>query len=491
MRLRLLRVAACVLIGGLSGTAATAETNESLIERGEYIARATDCLACHVGPDGTPYAGGNANITPLGSIVAPNISSSKEYGIGDYSLEDLKRVLRDGKAPGGKYLYPAMPYPAYRGMTDEDIEALYAYLQSIPAVDYAPEASTDLGFPFNIRVSMIVWNAMNLGEYEAPEGLDDQEARGQYLVDHMAHCSTCHTPRDDMMASEFDQYLGGAQLGSWFAPNITSDEKAGIGAWSNQELADYFRQGQVSYFAQATGPMGEAVHYGLQYLTEEDRLAMAAYLKTVPAIADDTQQHAVFDPELSKPILDMEPVVIKATDYAPDELAQHGLKPDDIKNPDSPEGLYAQHCAACHRDDGLGQPFSQYASLQGNTSVRSANPRNLVAVVLRGVAFSGSTPRPLMPGFEGKLEDQQIADIANYVRTEFGGHSTSNINADDVAYIASGQQPVSGLIRYAPTLAWIGILILVVLIAGGVWLWLRRRNRRANAVRHQNVHSDQ
>lgn len=490
MRLQLSSATVYVLIGSLAGTGAALAANEDsqLVEKGEYIARATDCIACHIGPDGTPYAGGKANATPLGDIIAPNISSSKEHGIGEYSLEDLTKVLRDGKAPYGKHLYPAMPYPDYRGMTDDDIAALYAYLQTTPAVEYAPEATTNLSFPFNIRPSMIVWNAMNLGKYDPPEGLDDQEARGQYLVDSLGHCGTCHTPRDAMMGSDYDQYLGGAQLGSWHAPNITSDEMAGIGAWSNQQLADYFKHAQVDYLAQATGPMGEAVHHSLQYLTDEDRLAMAAYLKTVPPIADDKQQHAVFDSEISNELAGREPVVIKATRYQQGQLAEHGLKPDDIKDPDSPAGLYAQHCAACHSDDGYGQPDSHYASLYGNTTLRSADPRNLVAVVLKGVAYSGATPRPLMPGFEGELDNQAVASIANHVRTKFGGHTASNIDADQVAYIASGKQPVSSFIRYAPLLAWTGIVVLVLLIiAGGVWIWRRRRARRTQS----NVHANQ
>ncbi|WP_084286486.1 cytochrome c [Halomonas halodenitrificans] len=491
MRLQYFSAAACLLIGGLasSTTALSDEPQEQLVERGRYIAQATDCIACHIGPDGTPYAGGQANRTPLGDIVAPNISSSEEYGIGSYSLSDLTRVLREGKAPGGKHLYPAMPYPSYQGMMDEDIEALYAYLQSVPAVDRAPEAETDLSFPFNVRLSMTVWNAINLGEYAPPEGLDDREARGQYIVDHMAHCGTCHTPRDDMMGSDYDQYLGGAQLGRWYAPNITSDDTSGIGAWSHQQLADYLKHGQAGYLAQAAGPMGEAVHHSLQYLTEDDRMAIAAYLKAVPAISDEKQQHAVFDPELGVPLAQLEPVVIKATDYRSDELEENGLKSNDIEEPSSPEGLYAQHCAACHRDDGMGQPDSHYASLKGNTTVRSANPRNLIAVVLEGISYNGATPRPLMPGFEGKLDDQEVADIANFVRTEFGEHSSSNIEEDDVAYIASGKQPTSTLIRFAPVLAWAGVLIILLLIVGGIWTWRRRRHQRSHTESRPEAHS--
>lgn len=284
------------------------------------------------------------------------------------------------------------------------------------------------------------------------------------------------------MGNDFSKYLGGEQVGSWYAPNITSDTTVGIGAWSVEHLVDYFKNGQAGYFAQAAGPMGEAVHYSLKYLTNDDLLAIAAYLKTVPAISNEEQQQPVLDKELNAQIAKREPVVTKATTYSPDELADHGLKTGGIDKPGSPSALYAQNCAACHSVDGFGQPDSFYASLNGNTTLRSANSRNVVAVILKGVAFSGATPRPLMPGFEDKLDNQTIASIANYVRTEFGGHSTSNVDAEQVAYVASGKQPVSALIRFAPLLAWLGVLVVALLIVGGLWFWLHRRRQPSRKI---------
>lgn len=488
---KFLLAAGTVLIGSLLviPTAIAANQDATLVDQGEYIARAADCMACHVGPDGTPFAGGKPIVTPMGNIIASNISSSKKYGIGNYSVKDLTNVLREGKTPSGSHLYPAMPYPDYRGMTDGDIEALYAYWQTIPAVDIAPKTKTDLDFPFNMRFLMIGWNAMNLDAYVVPTGLNDQAKRGQYIVDNLAHCGTCHTPRNDLMGSNYEKYLGGAQLGRWFAPNITSDHNAGIGAWSDEQLAEYFKNGRVGYIAQAAGPMGEAVHHSLQYLSEDDRLAMAVYLKTVPAISGDVQQKPTLDSSLNQELGRREPVVTKATHYAEDQLAEHGLKTSDISNANSPEGLYAQHCASCHSDDGYGQPDSYYPSLNGNNTVRSVNPRNLVAVILDGVAYRGATPGPLMPGFDGKLNNQQIADVSNYVRTEFGGHSSSNIDADQVAYIASGEQPVSDLIRRAPLLAWLGVFVAVLVIGGGFSIW-RHRRRQAQTVSNHDVNSD-
>lgn len=490
MRHQLFMAAGLVLAGSLVGTTAiAAETPDSqaqLVEQGKYIARAADCMACHIGPDGTPFAGGKSTPTPLGDIVATNISSSKEFGIGDYSVEDLTGVLRDGKTPTGKHLYPAMPYPAYRGMATDDIEALHAYLQTVPAVEQAPEAETNLDFPFNMRFLMIGWNVINLDEEVTATDKD----RGRYLVEHLAHCGTCHTPRDDLMGSDETRYLGGAQLERWQAPNITSDKIAGIGSWSNEQLADYFKHGQAGYLAQAAGPMGEAVHHSLQYLTDSDRMAIAAYLKTVPAIEDNQQKHPVFDSQINTQLTGRDPVVMKATRFRPEELERHGLKTEDIEDPGSGAGLYLQYCAGCHMDDGSGQPVSFYASLQGNTALRSANPRNLVAVILDGVAYNGATPRPLMPGFEGKLDNQQIAKVANYVRVEFGDHATSDIDADQVAYIASGEQRVSALIRYARLLAWLGVLVAVLLIIGLVWFfWARRRRQHTRSDSDHAAHS--
>lgn len=495
MRKQSLRTTGLLVLGSMVGitTAHASEATETTspraeIEHGKYIARAADCAACHMGPDGTPYAGGRPISTPMGDVVATNITSSKEYGIGDYSLEDLTNVLRHGKTPDGSHLYPAMPYPSYRGMKQDDIAALYAYLQSIPAVDREPEAHTDMDFPFNFRILMAMWNTLELEDDPASQGQDGAVSRGQYLVDHLAHCGTCHTPRDDFMASDSTRYLSGARLGIWSAPNITSDETSGIGAWQDQQLADYFKHGMAGYVAQAAGPMGEAVHQSLQYLSEKDRLAIAAYLKTVPAIEDDAQQQPVFDQMANQALLGHEPVVSPATRHREDTLATQGLRPDDIAQPDTGQGLYLTHCAACHAADGNGQPVSYYPSLNGNTTLRRADPRNLIAVITEGVAYQGATPLPQMPGFAEVLSHAETAKVANHVRTEFGGHDESQLTAQDVNELITGERPVPALIRHAGTLAWLGIIVAVTLAGlAGWWLW-RRRDRRQPASATSNTH---
>lgn len=230
----------------------------------------------------------------------------------------------------------------------------------------------------------------------------------------------------------------------------------------------------MGYAAQAAGPMGEAVHYSLQYLSKDDRLAMAAYLKSVPAIADKDQLQPVLDTRINDTLLNREPEINKSTRYNDQQLAEQGLKTDDINDPDSAKGLYALHCASCHGEDGYGQATSYYASLIGNTTLRTADPRNLVAVIVEGVGFRGATPKPLMPGFADKLDHEQIASLTNYVREEFGAHDNSQVDAKQVAYIASGKQKVSALFAMPP-LSVARIIRLLVFIAAGIWYWRRRR----------------
>ena len=192
--------------------------NSDLVNRGAYIARAADCMACH----GEDYTGGSAIETPMGAIYSTNITPSKRYGIGQYTEADLKKALQKGRTPD-HLLYPAMPYPSYNGMTDEDISALFAYLQTVPAVDAAPDYQTKLPFPFNFRILMLGWNAINIPSSEKRDGLTQTQQRGEYLVNNLEHCGTCHTPRNSTMGFDKKNYLSGAPLGNWHAPNITPD----------------------------------------------------------------------------------------------------------------------------------------------------------------------------------------------------------------------------------------------------------------------------
>ncbi len=266
------------------------------IERGRYLATAGDCIACHSAPGGKPMAGGLSLATPLGAIVATNITPSTTRGIGNYTLKQFSDAVRHGVRADGANLYPAMPYTAYARVTDDDTAALYAYfMHGVAAVDTAPAQKTDLPFPFNIRLSMAGWNWLFLDKkpFVADTAKSMEWNRGAYLAQGLAHCSTCHTPRNALMAEQLSKQLGGADLGTWHAPNISSDVNSSVGGWSQQELAGYLRTGRAAGKAQAAGPRAEAIDHSLKHLSDADLSAIAHYVKSVPAIRDKADTRPV------------------------------------------------------------------------------------------------------------------------------------------------------------------------------------------------------
>ena len=271
--------------------------NSDLVNRGAYIARTADCMACHR----EDYSGGVAIETPIGNIYSTNITPSTRYGIGNYTETDFKNALKKGRAPTHQ-LYPAMPYPSYHGMADADISALFAYFQTVPPVEESPEKITKLPFPLNIRTLMLAWNVLNVPSTENRAGLTQTQQRGEYLVNNLEHCGTCHTPRNLTQGLDKDKYLSGAPLGKWYAPNITPDNDSGIGRWSESDIVTYLRTGMLDKRAYAGGPMAEAVAHSIRYLTDGDLSAIAAYLKVVPIIKTDDYVIPVDKSRLPSPI---------------------------------------------------------------------------------------------------------------------------------------------------------------------------------------------
>ena len=258
----------------------------SLIERGQYLARAADCAACHTAEGGEPFAGGRAFVLPFGTLYATNITPDKETGIGNYSDANFLDAVHKGVAPGNEKLYPAMPFTSYTYMTDADVGAIKAYLFSLKPV-HAPDRENSLSFPFNQRSLMGIWALLFNPDkrFEPRPARDPQWNRGAYLVEAMEHCGECHTPRNLLQALDQRQKFAGTVQAGWRAYNITSDPKSGIGAWSEADLAHYLAIGHADGRGTATGPMGEAVDHSLRYLTQSDITAMVAYLRSVPGIS--------------------------------------------------------------------------------------------------------------------------------------------------------------------------------------------------------------
>ena len=401
----------------------------------------------------------------MGKIIASNITPSKTHGIGDYTEQQLADSLRKGVNAKGQRLYPAMPYTSYQGMSDEDIHALYVYLQQgVKPVDSAV-APTRLAFPFNIRPLMFGWNLLFLdGQGFVSKKPDDaQLTRGQYLVDSLAHCGACHTPRNALMAEDPERYLSGAALGGWIAPNITPDKATGLGGWSNDEVVAFLKNGHVTNKAQAAGGMAEAVENSLRFLTDDDLYAMAGYLKTVPAIA--TGNHVASTPRVVTPI-DM-------TTLETGQLDQATLA--DASETDGAR-LYNSACASCHGRDGQGTGDGFYPSLSQNSALTGLHPNNLVMAIIEGVERKGADLQVSMPALGGDLNDQQVAAIANYSLQRFGNPLLS-VDQQTVASLRrGGDAPL--LVVAMPYVIWGGGGLLLCLIAWGLVVRSQRKRER-------------
>lgn len=465
-RLHYVLAAALAISANLNTCLAAADatndaTNTQLIQSGRYLATAGDCIACHTASGGKPFAGGLRVSTPVGAIVSTNITPSKTNGIGHYTLEQFTAAMRKGVRADGQRLYPAMPYTSYAKVTDDDIKAMYAYfMHAVEPVDISPPP-THLPFPFNIRLSMAGWNLLFLDNTPFKPQADKGELwnRGAYLVDGLTHCSACHTPRNIMMAEDFARTLGGAELGNWYAPNISSDANSGIGGWSNQEIVDYLKLGRANGKGQAAGPMAEAIDQSLRHLNDSDLHAIAVYLKTVPAVHDPADTRPAY-----------------AWGAAGDDLNSiRGVSlPKNLDQMTGPQ-LYDANCASCHQARGQGSPDGGLPALFHNTALGRPNTNNLVMVMLDGMQ-SHSGAADMMPGFRAQMSDIQLATLGTYLTQRYGNPS-AKVTEEQVKTLRAGGSPSN-----SAWLAQAGIAIVGLLVVAFLLLIYRKRVRTK---RHQ------
>jgi mono/diheme cytochrome c family protein len=260
--------------------------NADIVKRGEYLARAADCRACHTVSRDRLYAGGLPLLLPFGTLYSTNITPDKETGIGNYSDQDFLNAVQRGIRSDGTRLYPAMPYPSYTRMTDADALAIKAYLFSLPAV-HAQNQPDTFSFPYNQRWLMTLWSAFfNENTRFQPHPVQSEEwNRGAYVAEALAHCGECHTPRNLAQALDNRNKFAGALTAGWYAFNITSDKGSGIGAWTDDEVRSYLSAGHASGRGTAAGPMGEAVDQSFTGIAPSDIHALVTYLRSVPPIA--------------------------------------------------------------------------------------------------------------------------------------------------------------------------------------------------------------
>ncbi|WP_407176883.1 c-type cytochrome [Bradyrhizobium sp. STM 3562] len=380
----------------------------SLVERGQYLAKAADCMACHTKPGDKDFAGGLAFSLPFGTLYSTNITPDKETGIGNYSDQDFLNALHRGIRRDGARLYPAMPYTSYTYITDDDALAIKAYLFSLPPVR-RPTPANMLSFPFNQRWAMTFWSAVFNPDtrFEPDTSKSPEWNRGAYLAEALAHCGECHTPRNPAFALDNRKKFSGAVTAGWRAFNITSDRATGISGWSDGDLENYLAVGHASGHGTASGPMGEAVDRSFSQLAPEDIKAVVAYLRSVPPIAS---------PDL--PATLARPAPNSHRDGGGAGNARGKL-------------VFEGACVSCHGWSGESL-VSSLATLTGAQAVNDPSAINVAQIVISGTKRHEPEGALSMPGFGNAYSDDEIAAVANYVTARFGAKGSS-LTAKDVA----------------------------------------------------------
>lgn len=374
------------------------------IARGRYLVRAGDCAACHTAPQGAPFAGGVELASPFGKFYGTNITPDKKHGIGNWSADDFYTALHDGKTPD-KHLYPAMPYTSYRGLSRADTDAMYAYLMQVkPAA--VPNRPHDLQFPYNLRLALVGWNLLFLENKlpDASSGNSESWQRGRYLSNALGHCAECHTPRAAFGRLDLSRPLAGAALSRVGAPDITPAGLATRG-WTTAGLQQFFATG-IAPQGSAFGEMYPVVHLSSQYLNQGDLAPMSTYLLGDKAPA---------------------PQPVKAINADAAQLAPGRRH-------------YVAVCAGCHGREGEGKPHVA-VPMAGNSTVRNADAHNLIVSMLDGIEaqrFPGTEAMQDMPGFAARMNDEELAQLANYLRATWGGQPADVTPAAVKALRAAG-----------------------------------------------------
>lgn len=399
---------------------AAPQGSAALAERGAYLARVGNCMHCHTAQGGAPYAGGRGIETPFGMVYSSNLTADPDTGLGRWTSAEFWRALHHGRSRDGRLLTPAFPYTSYTQVTRADADALFAFLQSVPAT-VRPNRQHALRFPYDTQLALAAWRTLFFrpgpdapAPAPAPAALGKQAPawqRGAYLVGGLGHCAACHTPRNAFGASLDTRALGGGSIAvqNWYAPALDVAAEAGVAHWPLQEVVALLKVG-VAPQGSAIGPMAEVVFNSTQYLTDADAAAIAVYLQALAPRqgAPATQAPAAPGSAISK----------------------RGAQ------------LYEQHCAQCHGDQGEGQA-NAFPALAGNRAVVMTDPTNVLRVLLQGgyLPATAGNPRPHgMPPFVQTLQDEDLAAVASYVRSAWG-NSAGRVATIDVHHARERRAP--------------------------------------------------
>nr|WP_314539195.1 c-type cytochrome [uncultured Massilia sp.] len=392
-----------------SHAAAPSGNDPQLVQRGAYLARAGDCVACHTAVGGKPFAGGLPMATPIGTVYSSNITPDRTHGIGAYTLDDFDQALRHGVRKDGATLYPAMPYPSYAQLRPADVQALYAYFMHGVQAQPTPNRAVDIPWPLSMRWPLRAWRAAfapsvaPAAPAATPSAATDRIARGRYLVEGLGHCGACHTPRamtlqEKALGDTSSDFLAGGIVDGYLASNLRGDLRDGLGAWSEQDIVQFLKSGRNGHSA-AFGGMADVVANSTQHLSDADLPAIAGYLKTLKPV--QTQQAA--------------PAYSNVTYQALRTGTDRSAGALDFLN----------NCAACHRTSGKGY-HETFPALALSPTVNASDPSSLISIVLQGGTMPGTTTAPTefaMPAFGTRLSDAEVASVLTFVRSSWGNNA--------------------------------------------------------------------
>ncbi len=396
--------------------------DDALVQRGAYLAKLGDCVACHSAPRGKPFAGGLPMTTPMGRIYTTNITPDPDTGIGRYTEEDFAQALREGVAKDGHNLYPAMPYPSYAKVNDDDAKALYAFFMHGVTPVQQTNRPADIPWPLNMRWPLKFWNMVFLDKsvYQDKSGKDVAWNRGAYLIQGLGHCGSCHTPRgiafqEKALDESGSAYLTGGVLDGWFAANLTGEHNVGLGRWSDEDLKAFLKTGANAH-ASAFGSMTSVINNSTQATNDTDVAAMTTYLKSLPAAGGSGAPPYSYDPQATRVSLN---------------------RPAN----DAGARVYTAYCMHCHGVDGRG--FApMLAPLAGNPNVLEHDASSLINVTLNGTGdlVIQGIPAPYpMPKYSPVLNDKQIADVLTFIRAGWNNGAPA-VSADEVAKLRKSTQ---------------------------------------------------
>ncbi|EJF91560.1 c-type cytochrome [Bartonella tamiae] len=383
--------------------------------RGEYLAKMADCTSCHTSNDDEPFGGGYQVASPFGVIYSANITPD-ENGIKNMTLDQFRSALRDGIGKDGQLLYPAMPYENYRKISEPDIVALYDYFMNEVKPVSQKVHKTNLSFPFNQRWGIRLWNwyaLSNEAGYQ-PRFDDEKLDRGAYLVESLGHCGACHTPRtvlynQSALDDTGDKFLTGETIDGWYAPNLRHANSS-LARWDDAEIKAYLQTGRNAHSA-VVGPMQLVVSRSMQFASERDMDSIVAYLK-----------HITLQGQAEKPVKNAQITTDMLTKADPDMAI--GAR------------LYIDNCNACHFVNGKGAA-GVFPELDGAALINAKDPSGLIDVILNGARMPSTVKRPsdlAMPPFDWRLSDEDVAELATFLRSSWS-NDASSVTAKDVATI--------------------------------------------------------